>query len=81
MLAAEHQRQLDAIHELMGDWIVQNPGGTLRELSAHFGYSVSWSVMVINSNMFQAYMARRLGSVDVPVLREAAEFARKAHKS
>lgn len=66
--------KLSTTHELMGDWILQNPGRTLREMSVHFKYSPSWLCQVINSDMFKAYMQERLKDVhahvtaDIPTL-------------
>jgi len=66
------KRGMTPTHELMGEWILQNPGGTLREMGAHFGYSETWLSQVINSDMFKAYMAQRMGdiqsyvSLDIP---------------
>lgn len=62
------KRGLTPTHELMGNWIVANPGGTLREMGAYFGYSVSWLSQVINSDMFKAYMADRLGEIHANVM-------------
>jgi hypothetical protein len=68
------KRGLSPTHELMGDWILANPGGTLRDMSAHFKYSPSWLSQVINSDMFRAYIGERLKEVhahvtaDIPTL-------------
>ncbi len=76
------KRGMTPTHELMGEWILQNPGGTLRAMSAYFGYSASWLSQVINSDMFRAYMAERMGNIqanvamDIPArMRVLAELA------
>jgi hypothetical protein len=60
---AERKRQpvqkLSDLHEALADWMLVNPGGTLRDMGAHFGYSGPWLCTVINSDMFQAYFAKR----------------------
>jgi hypothetical protein len=67
-------KKLSVTHELLGDWILANPGGTYREMSAHFNYSVSWLCQIVNSDMFKAYMAERvkevhsLVSMDIPTM-------------
>lgn len=69
-------------HELMVDWILQNPGGTLREMGAYFDYSPSWLSTIMHSDAFKAYAAERLKDVhavvtqDVPAkMRALAEVA------
>lgn len=57
------KRGMQPTHELMAEWILQNPGGTLREMGAYFGYSVPWLSQVVNSDMFKAHMAERLKDV------------------
>lgn len=76
------KRGLTPTHELMGDWMLQNPGGTLRQMGAHFGYSISWLSQVMNTDLFKAYMAGRLKEVhcnvnaDIPAkLRALADLS------
>jgi|SRR3990172_5702937 len=55
------RRGLSYLHEALADWMLINPGGTLRDMGLHFGYSAPWICQVINTDMFKAYMsARRL---------------------
>lgn len=67
---------LKPVHELFGDWILANPGGTLREMGAHFGYSPAWISMVLNSDMFKAYMAERLKDVHAAVTQDIPTMLR-----
>jgi len=53
------RRGLSVLHESLADWILINPGGTLRDMGAHFGYSPAWLCTVLNSDMFKAYMQTR----------------------
>lgn len=69
-------RGLQPTHELMAEWILQNPGGTLREMGAYFGYSPSWLSQVINTDMFKAHMAERLGDVKAYVSMDVPEKMR-----
>jgi hypothetical protein len=76
------RRGCSPTHELMMDWILENPGGTLREMGAYFGYSVSWLSTMMNSDAFKAYAGERLKDVhahvtqDVPAkMRALAEVA------
>ena len=63
-MAAELKRGLSPTHEQMIEWCLQNPGGTLREMSAYFGgYSISWLSQICNSDMFKAALAERLGEI------------------
>lgn len=51
----------------MGEWILENPGGTLNEMSAFFGYSPSWLSQVINSDAFKHYMMERMRDVQATI--------------
>ena len=64
------KRGVSPTHELMMDWIIQNPGGTLREMGAYFDYSVSWLSTVMNSDAFKAYAAERLKDVHTVVTQD-----------
>lgn len=61
------RRGMTPTHELMAEWMLQNPGGTLREMGAYFGYSSSWLSQVINSDMFKAYMGDRMKDIQAYV--------------
>lgn len=53
---------IKGVHEAFADYMLINPGCTLREMAAVFGYTPAWICTVINSDMFKAYFAeRRLG--------------------
>lgn len=58
-------KKLSDLHEALADWMLVNPGGTYREMGVHFNYSVSWLCTVVNSDMFQAYFAKRRETVGV----------------
>lgn len=74
------KRGMTPTHELMGEWIMQNPGGTLTEMGAHFKYSISWLSQVINTDMFRAYMKKRMGDVQAVVTQDVpAKMAVLAH--
>lgn len=61
------KRGMTPTHQMIGEWILQNPGGTLRAMGEHFGYSISWLSQVINTDMFKAYMAERMKDVQAAV--------------
>jgi len=61
------RRGLSYLHEALADWMLVNPGGTLREMGIHFGYSAPWLCSVINTDMFKAYMAARRVEVSAQV--------------
>lgn len=70
------------VHEAFADYMLINPGCTLRQMGEYFGYTVSWICTVINSDMFKAYMAGRREQIcatvaeDLPSkLRGAAHLA------
>lgn len=61
------KRGLSYLHEALADWLFINPGGTLREMGAHFGYSQSWLCQVINTDMFKAYVASRREQISAQI--------------
>lgn len=76
------KRGLNDVHKAFADYMLINPGCTLREMSACFKYSVSWICTVINSDMFKAYFEGRRQGIDVSIaedlparLRAAAHLA------
>lgn len=69
-------KKLSFTHEAFADYILANPMATLRELRAVFGYSESWLCSVINSDMFQAYLAERRIPLEQGVLRSVSERLR-----
>ena len=73
---------IKGIHEAFADYMLINPSCTLREMKAHFGYSVPWICTVINSDIFQAYFSQRRQGINAAVaddlptkLRAAAHLA------
>lgn len=57
------RRGLSPTHELMAEWILLNPGGTLKQMGEFFGYSVSWLSQVLNTDMFKAHIAERMQGI------------------
>lgn len=57
------RRGLSPTHELMAEWQLLNPGGTLKQMGEFFGYSVSWLSQVTNTDMYRAYIAERMGGI------------------
>lgn len=53
------KRGIQPVHEAFANYMLINPGCTLREMGAVFGYSQGWISRVINTDMFRAYMAQR----------------------
>lgn len=60
-------------HEAMADAILQNPWIAQWELAKHFGYSESWVSLVLSSDAFQAYFAKRREEVVDPQVRATIE--------
>lgn len=61
------KRGLTPTHELMMDWILENPGGTLKQMGAYFDYSPSWLSTVMHTDAFKAYAAERMKDVHATV--------------
>jgi hypothetical protein len=55
--------KLNDLHEALADYMLVNPGSTYAEMAFHFGYSGPWLCTVVNSDLFQAYFAKRRGEV------------------
>lgn len=53
------KKGLSHLHEALADYMLINPGCTLREMAQVFGYTGAWICTVTRSDMFQAYMAER----------------------
>ena len=70
------KRGLTPTHELMADWILQNPGGTLRDMTAYFGYSASWLSQVMNTDMFKAHIGELLKGVHAGVMADIPTMLR-----
>jgi hypothetical protein len=62
-------KKLSFTHEALADYLLANPSCTLRELGAVFEYSPAWLCTVINSDMFQAYLAARRVPIEANVLK------------
>lgn len=61
---------IKGIHEAFADYMLINPGCTLRSMKAQFGYSVSWICTVINSDMFKAYFNQRRRGIEVTIAQD-----------
>jgi hypothetical protein len=56
------------VHEAFADYLLVNPGSTLRAMGAYFNYSPSWICTVIKSDMFKAYFAKRRSGVEAAIM-------------
>lgn len=56
-------RGISHVHEAFADYMLTNPGCTLRELAAQFGYTPPWISSVINTDMFKAYLRDRRNGI------------------
>lgn len=70
------KRGMSPTHKLMAEWIIQNPGGTYREMGAFFGYSPAWCCTVVNSDMFKAHLGDRIKDIQVTVTQDVPERLR-----
>lgn len=71
-------QKLSTTHEMIANWILANPGGTYRQMGAHFGYTVSWLCQVCTSDLFRAYMAERMRDVNLQVNQDIPSMLRGA---
>lgn len=71
---------IKGIHEAFADYMLINPGCTLKEMSGVFKYSVAWICTVINSDLFKAYFAGRREGVNAAVAGDLpSKLAAAAH--
>lgn len=71
---------IQGIHEAFADYMLINPGCTLREMAAQFGYSIAWICTVINTDMFKAYFAERRQGIVVAIAEDLpSRLAAAAH--
>jgi hypothetical protein len=61
---SEALAKLNTAHDGMMDYILQNPGASLREISGHFGYTIPWVCRVVNSDIFQSRLAERRKDIE-----------------
>lgn len=61
-------RKIKYNHEAMVDMMIAKPGMSQNEIAAEFGLSPSWVSILINSDAFQAVLARRREEVIDPIL-------------
>lgn len=74
------RRGMSDVHKAFADYMLMNPGCRLREMAAHFGYSVAWISTVINSDMFKAYFETRRQGIDVAIANDLpSRLAAAAH--
>lgn len=50
---------LSHTHEAIATWLIANPGATLRDCAAFFGYSAQWISILTNSDLFKAHLAEK----------------------
>lgn len=61
------KKGLNYFHEALADYLLINPGATLREIGGHFAYTPAWICTVINSDMFKGYLAGRRADIRITV--------------
>lgn len=66
-------RKLNYTHEDCIDAILANPAVTQNALAERYGYTASWISLIINSDAFQAALAKRRDEVISPELRATVE--------
>jgi len=59
--------KLSITHDMIMDWMLQNPGQTLAMCAQEFGYTVAWISMIVNSDLFQERLAQRRQEIDTLV--------------
>lgn len=71
---------IKGVHEAFADYMLINPGCTLRDMGNVFGYSPAWICTVINSDMFKAYFATRREGISVSIAEDLpSRLAAAAH--
>lgn len=60
-------KELSHTHLSFMDWILENPEKGLKEMSAYYGYTMSWLSRVINSDIFQAKLAERRKDIELRI--------------
>lgn len=50
-------------HEMLLNWLIENPEKSLRMCADHFGYTQAWVSQIIHSDVFQAQLKLRQGEV------------------
>ena len=66
-------RKLNYTHEDCIDAILANPAVTQNALAERYGYTPSWISLIINSDAFQAALAKRRDEVISPELKATVE--------
>lgn len=64
---------LSYTHDAMIDLIIAEPAISQAQLAAHFGYTPAWICQVVNSDAFQAMLAKRRAEVINPELSASVE--------
>jgi len=59
--------KVSVTHEALMDWMIMNPGGSMKELAATFGYSQSWLSSIIHSGCFKSRLAEKRGEITAMV--------------
>ena len=72
------KKGMSVLHESLADYMLINPGCTLREMGAYFGYSGAWLCTVMSTDMFKAYMAARRSEVEAVVAQDLPSKLRAA---
>jgi hypothetical protein len=74
------KKGLSHLHESLVDYLLINPGCTLRQLGAYFGYSPAWLCTVMQTDMFKAYLSARKSEVNVFIAQDLpSRLAAAAH--
>lgn len=63
---AEIQR-ISHTHDQIMNWLIANPGVSLRECADYFGYTQGWLSQIIHSDVFQAKLKERQTDVFIRV--------------
>lgn len=66
-MAAREVSKLSHVHESIINWLVLNPGRSMRQCADNFGYTQPWLSSLVNSDIFQAALRERQIEVAVRV--------------
>ena len=71
--AANAIQRVHYTHDAMIDLLIGRPGVSQAEISRYFGYTQGWTSRVINSDAFQARLAKRKEDITDPLLIQTFE--------
>lgn len=63
-------QKISHTHDLLMDWLLENPERPLRDCALYFGYTQAWVSTIIHSDIFQAKLSERQGEIFAQVAQD-----------